>query len=341
MKYFILLAIFLLPLTTLAQLSSFEETVLIELSSEYPSPRKIISARAISSNYEDLSRHNIIWALDGVEKKRGLGEKTFQFQAPANGKSAVVSVTVEKESGFTYQGSNTIRPGNLDLIYEADTYTPPFYKGRSLFTHQSTITVAAMTDFISGGIKIPKNRILYTWKKDGRVLSDQSGVGKDSLIIQGQLVQGLLSISVKAESLDYGITAEKKILINQTTPNVVLYENNPIYGSIFEKALTGTFNFDREEVGFTAIPYFFTAKDRSDSNLKYSWYENNQRIGDETFGSFINYLNPNMEKSGLSNIRVEVEQNNKLLQIGSTDFEVNVLGQQQSGTIRTNETSAF
>lgn len=343
MKYLLLLSLIFLPLQSIAQIqtSAFDEVAVIELSPENPSPRETVYAKVQSSQYEDITRANIIWYVDGVEKKRGLGERAYQFQAPSNGKSMSVSVTVQKENGYSYKGSKSLRPGNLDLIYEADTYTPPFYKGRSLFTHQSTITVAAIADFVESGTKLSKNKIVYTWKKDGEKLSDLSGVGKDTLVIQGKMIQRPFYVSVLAESLNSDLKAEKRILFNQINPNVVLYENNPIYGNIFEKALTGTFNFDREEVGITAVPYFFSTENRSSSAVKYSWFENGKKVGDETFGSFINYLNPNKEKSGVSNLKVEVEHYNNLLQTSTNSFLINVLGEQQSDTIEQNESTAF
>lgn len=320
---------------------TFGQTAVISFSNETPSPNELVVAKVRSSSYENLLRSTIIWSVDGVEKKRGIGEVSFQFQAPKNGQSSTISVLIQKEDGYSYSGQRTIRPGSLDLIYEANTYTPPFYKGRSLFTHESVVTVAAITDFIENGVKVPKEKLVYIWEIDGQVLQNSSGGGKDSLRIQGSLLQEPFRVSVTVESLNSELRAKKTILINQINPNVVLYENNPIYGSIFEKALTGTFNMDREEVSFTAVPYFFSASNRSDADLRYSWYENSRKIGDETFSSFINYINPNREKSGASKIKVEVDHTEHIFQDSSVEFKINVLGNEQSDTIEQNESTAF
>jgi hypothetical protein len=345
MKYLLLLTLIFAPLASFAQinspLSAFSERVIITLSPEYPAPNETVTARVASSFYDDLKRAEIVWQIDGAEKKRAIGETTFQFQAPANGREMELFATINNGDIESYAGFRKIRTANLDLIYEANTYTPPFYKGRSLYVPQSEITIAALATIIEGGVQLPKDKIIYSWYKDSNLITDLSGVGKDSIKIQGDVLSRPFYVSVIAESLNSNAVAKKRILINPTQPKVVLYENNPIFGSIFEKALTGEFNFDREEVGITAIPYFFSTEDRSSGSLKYSWFENGKSVGGEGLGSFINYLNPNKEKNGVSNLGVKIEHSNNFRQSGNNSFKINVLGNQQSDTIEINESSAF
>lgn len=343
MKYLILFALIFSPIQFFAQTTSsaFDETVSIEIIPKIPAPKELVNAEVKSSYYASLKKANVSWVVDGVVKKSGVGETFFQFQAPASGKNSNISVSVTKENGLVLRDSISLAPSDIDLVYEADTYVPPFYRGRSLFTHQSAVTVAAMTTFIENGVRLPKEKITYTWAKDDEIIQSASGVGRDSIKIQGALISRPFYVSVVAESINSNLTAKKRILINPTTPQVVLYENNPIYGSIFEKALTGTFNFDREEVGITAVPYFFSAQERSSGNLQYRWFENGRRVGDDSVGSFINYLNPGKEKNGTANLAVQVEHIQNILQEGGNLFKINVLGNQQFDTIKPNETTAF
>lgn len=346
MKYLVVLFVLLVPITSFAQFNSFlspfsPEKVLVELSPEFPAPREIVTARVVDLSYEDLSRAEIVWKVDDVEKKRGIGEQIFQFQAPETGREMEVFAIINKSENETIAGFTKIRTADLDLIYEANTYTPPLYKGRSLFVPQAQLNVAAVANIIENGVRIPKSQIIYNWYENNNFIKDASGVGRDSFRVQGDVLLRPLQISVVVESLNSNAKAKKKISIVAANPKVVMYENNPIYGSIFEKALTGTFNFDREEVGITAVPYFFTTPSRNSDTLKYSWSENGKEIGGGGLGSFINYLNPNREKSGVSNLGVNIENNVRFLQSDNESFKINVLGNQQSGTIKTNETSAF
>lgn len=343
MKFLVILSLIFLPSQIFAQEeSSMSEKGVIEITPSIPTPGESVTATVRSSFYSDLKKSNIVWTVNGAEKKREVGGISFQFTAPTNGSATEIYATVEKESGYIFAGYFILKTAEIDLIYEANTYTPPFYKGRSLFTDQSVVTVLALANLIENGSKLQKNKIIYNWYKNDQKISEFSGVGKDSISIQGGIVSRPFYISVLTESINSGLKAKKKILINPTAPKVVLYENNPIYGSIFEKALTGMFNFDREEVGITAIPYFFSVKNKTSGSLKYSWFENGELIGDETFGSFINYLNPKRSLNGISNIGVSVEHSENFLQSGMVSFKINVLGIQQSDTIETtNATSPF
>lgn len=341
-KFLILLILIIIPFQIRAQdYSSFQEKALISLSPEIPSPGESVVATVKSSYFESLQKAEVIWHINNVERKKGLGLTTFQFLAPEAGETLELFVTVDRGNGSTFANFINIQTASVDLITEADTYIPPFYKGRSLFTPQSNVKIAAIASLFENGVKLSKNQIIYNWYRNGEYITEVSGVGKDSAVFQGNMVSRPFNVSVIAESINSNLKAEKSILISTKNPKVVLYENNPIYGSVFEKSLSGTFNFDREEVGITAVPYFFSADRRDSEYLKYSWFENGREIGENTLGSFINYLNPNKEKNGISNLGVEIESNKNFLQNNSSYFQINVLGNQQSGTIRTNETSVF
>lgn len=343
MKYLFLLTLIFFPLFVVyAQVlpPGYEEEVLLKTNPSIPAPKEIVTVRL--ENYSvDLNKSNIVWYLDGIIQEQGLGKITYQFRAPEAGRQTTLKVDVQKNTGGTITKSLQIAPAGLDLIYEADTYTPPFYKGRSLFSHQSLVKIAAVPEFIVGGSKISKDNIIYTWEKDGEVIQSISGQGKDSAQFLGKLISRPFNITVTAESVSSNTKARKTVSINPIDPNVVLYENNPIQGSIFEKALSGNFNFDREEVGITAIPYFFSSQNKSDSALKFSWFENGVDIGDDSFGSDLIYTNIGRTKSGISDLSVSVEHIQNILQSNNGGFRVNVIGNEQSATILNDETNIF
>jgi hypothetical protein len=345
MKYLIVFFLIFSPISLFAQssllISGLDERAVIEITPRNPSPNEPVTARVKSTYNSNLQKAEITWYINKAERKSEIGGTSFQFQSPAVGNTIELSVLVERETGSFFGNFLEITPASVDLIYEANTYTPPFYRGRSLFTYQSTVTVAALATIIEEGIRLPKNRIIYNWYRDGEILRDFSGVGRDSLRLTGNFIGRPFNISVIAESVNSDIKAERRISINPTNPQVLLYENNPVQGSIFERALTGVFNFDREEVGITAVPFFFNAESRNSAALRYSWSENNQNIGDETFGSFINYLNPDRAKGGIADIGVNVEHFQDFMQSSRNSFRVNVIGGSQSGIIRTNESSVF
>lgn len=336
MKYFVLIAIIIFPFVSSAQSilpPGYEEEVILKMNPEIPAPKENVSIRV--ENYStDLNKSLIIWRLNGINQKQEVGLINYSFVAPEAGRQTTVEVEIQKPNGAgTLKKSLKIAPAGLDLVYEAQTYTPPLYKGRALFSHQSNVIVAAIPDFVENGIKLSKENIVYTWEKNDQVIQSISGLGKDSVNFQGDLISRPFTVSVTAQSPNSNIKAKRRITINPINPNVVIYENNPLYGNIFEKALNTAFNFDREELGITAIPYFFSSNKKDTSSLKYNWFENGKQISNDSFGSFINYTNIGREKSGVSNLSVSVSNTDKILQSNNFGFRVNVIGNEQSDTI--------
>src|SRR3990167_742525 len=65
---------------------------------------------------------------------------------------------------------------SVDILWQGDTYTPPFYKGKSLWSNQSRITFVA----IPQGLGNPAS-LNYKWTKNGTVLGNINGIGKNTL----------------------------------------------------------------------------------------------------------------------------------------------------------------
>ena len=50
-------------------------------------------------------------------------------------------------------------------VPQARRYTPPFYKGKKIFTSESVIKFIAIPNFVtSNNKKIPASDLVYTWK---------------------------------------------------------------------------------------------------------------------------------------------------------------------------------
>src|SRR3989344_1173365 len=64
-------------------------------------------------------------------------------------------------SCFLFLASTTTHAQSVDLLWQGETYTPPFYKGKSLWSNQSRITFFAMTN----GLGNPAN-LSYKWTKN-------------------------------------------------------------------------------------------------------------------------------------------------------------------------------
>jgi hypothetical protein len=192
-----------------------------------------------------------------------------------------------------------VLPAGVDLIWEAESYTPPLYKGKALYPDGGSVRIVAMPDARFGN----HDNLFYTWKTDGRVLGSLSGRGRQVFERAGTILGGPLSVSVEVrETPDGPVAAAGVARIPASAPQVLAYEHDPLLGTIFDKALQGTVALEREEITVVAYPYFFSAPARD--VLEYEWRVNSRaaggdksitlRRGDETGGASValNVTNP-------------------------------------------------
>src|SRR3989344_4844908 len=79
------------------------------VSPQYPKANAVMAGNLSSFSF-DINRSRVSWRLDGVIQKSGVGEKTFEFNAPEYGKRRTVSATVEPPGGGQLIKSATINP---------------------------------------------------------------------------------------------------------------------------------------------------------------------------------------------------------------------------------------
>ena len=164
-----------------------------------PKPGETIDL-SIESFVFDINRSSISWYGNGKLITQGVGEKTASVVAGKAGSRLTIEVYALAPGGKKYQVSRTITASSVDLIFEGITYTPPFYKGLSLYTPGADVRVVAFPDLYSGGALLDANKLIYTWKVNGKVLGDDSGYGKKSLLIKGATIPKPYSVSVDVEN---------------------------------------------------------------------------------------------------------------------------------------------
>lgn len=318
----------------------FKEDFNIIQNPRIPTPGEDVSLRVESFSL-DLNRLNIIWEIDGVVQSQGKGLLSKNITAPLAGQRTTIKATVFKENGEELSSSVVLAPANVDLMYESDTYTPPLYKGRAMFSHQSIVKVLAVPEIIDNGLKIKSSDVIYTWEKDGVVLQDFSGVGKDSIIFKGRLISTSFVVTVTAKSPISGIAAKKSISIKPIDPSVVIYKSSPSQGSIFENPLIGTEDMETEEFGFVAIPYYFSVSNKDSSDLIYKWTENGEAFDDPTASSDIIFTNKDLAGSGSAQIKVNISNKNIFQQSENAGFSLNVIGSNTLNNQNNDETTIF
>ncbi|MCR4334391.1 MAG: hypothetical protein NUV47_01505 [Patescibacteria group bacterium] len=202
----------------------------------------------------------------------------------------------------------------VDLLWQTNTYTPPFYKGKALYTTQSTVTVVAVPS-------IKSNNLIYTWKQDYKVLGSLSGLGKDSYTFKGTVLSKPTTIEVEVSTAEDGLKATKDITLSARNPEPIIYEDDPLYGILYNKAITSPLALSKDEIVLLASPYFFSTDVTGKNNLEYEWSINNGNVADNTDRSII--LRHEGDTVGSSDISLVVNNTVDFFQKTRFNFKVN------------------
>ena len=257
------------------------ETIGTELSMvidpEYPRPREAITVSVESYNI-DLNRADVRWFVNNKLVKAGIGEKRLETVASGAGGLTDIRVVVLGENGATYSAGISFRPAEVSLLWQAESYTPPFYKGKALMPYQGTVLVAAVPFFTRGGLLMSPESLIYTWMEGDEVIGDSSGKGKNLFVFRGSVPIRPKTISVAVESPDRRMIASASVDIVPVAPRLLFYEDHPLYGLMLGKALVGNFLLKSDEARIGALPYYFEAKERSGFDIAYDWQVNYEPI---------------------------------------------------------------
>jgi len=317
--------------TSSAQILPSISPVNITLTPKYPQPGQQVTA-TVTSNSENVSAATILWVLDDTIEQQEIGGVSFTLDVGDVGTSQTLSVLVRRSNGEIFTAKTIINPSEVTLLWEADTYTPPFYKGRSLFSSGSRVRAEAIVNFISSdGTAYSPEQLNYVWRKDNTVLGSQSGSGSSSLITAGPKFLGEYILSVEVTSPDGMQISRSSVQITTTDPIILLYERDPLTGIQYHNAIgidhifTGSSQFQVQ-----ASPYYMDAQSENDNALGYSWSINNESVfGLENAPSVLSVQLETDEKIDTT-ISVNIVHSRHLLQVGEGTFGITFAGSARS-----------
>ena len=217
-----------------------------------------------------------------------------------------------------------IEPSTIDLIWEAvDSYTPPFYKGKALPSSEAVIKIVGIPDMKSGGIKLSKNDLTFSWERNFSALPVFSGYAKDSFIFKTSYLNTTETISLKASSINGGLSAQKISTIRTSSPFIVFYEYSPLAGVNYKKNLGEYFSLTKDEATIVAEPYFFSPKDALSNDLDYEWKINGTRIANQYPKNTLVVRKP-AGASGNAFIDLSIESKPRLFQSADKTLNINL-----------------
>ncbi|MFA7216530.1 MAG: hypothetical protein WC095_00915 [Candidatus Paceibacterota bacterium] len=289
---------------------------------EIPGPNEDVYLEVIS--YEtDINKAKITWLVNGSIKSSGTGNKTFTFNSGNQNTKTTISLRIITAEGVSASRDFNIRPSSVDIIWQARTYTPPFYKGKALFSHESIITFLALPHITdqNGNLLSPSN-LIYTWNKNGKVLNNFSGYGKNTYSMEGSIISVPLEMTVTVTSPTTDAVGFARTIVYPVDPLVLMYEKDPLYGLRLEKSLSGIISLkNKEEMEVVALPIFFGDESLSSNSILYDWKINNSNIDTKTLERS-KVFRPIEGTSGTSYISLSAENANKILQTASTGFNL-------------------
>ncbi|MDP3958075.1 MAG: hypothetical protein Q8Q36_01260 [bacterium] len=302
-----------LPYALFAQ-TSFENGFSVNVRPALPAPYEKVSLSLVSYSV-NLDTATITWSVNGKRELSGKGATSFSFTAGKTGEAARVAVTVAPAGGGTVSRSVTVVPGNVDLVWEAvNSYAPPFYRGKTLPSSESSIRVVALPDMRSGSAALKAENLVYRWKRNQKTELSSSGYGRNSLAFKGGFEDDIERVEVTATTEDGTIAADGAVSIGIGAPLVLFYENRPLEGIHYEETLPARFTLGNEEMRVVAEPYFFSSREKS--ALPFEWWVNGKRIAsDEDDKSSVTLRVP-PAGSGVAALFLSVIHPSKFMQSG-------------------------
>lgn len=255
-----------------------QEQVSYTVTPEIPQPNQEVTITAEAYG-TDLNRAQITWYINGKSILSGIGEKKLTFTVGSLGSSNVVEVRIKPiKNGPEITKSWSFTPAQVDVLWEAHTYTPPFYKGKALYTTEADVTFVAIPNIVIEGKSVAGNNAVYKWKEDYTAYADKSGYAKNTYNFTGSILGGDTNVSVEAysqsnpEAKGRGSTD-----IENENPLALYYEDHPLYGIFFNQALTDTVYTNKTQLKVALFPYFFSTKGKN-SDVSYEWILNNTNL---------------------------------------------------------------
>ncbi len=276
----------------------------------------------VSSELLDLSSSKIVWYVDGVVRRESTS-KSIVIKTKNTDEKINVRVVVGTSDGIIKETSKDLSLAGIDLVIEPMSYTLPFYKGKPYFVAEGKVKIIALPDIMVSGIKIPAKNLNFTWSRDNNVLADNSGKGQNSIVVNSIIPIRDINVAVQITDESGNILVETSKLIVKNDPKILFFENSPLYGILYNKAIFGDYFLgNKEELSIVAKPFSFDFLTDSSQNSDYSWYVNDGYVSPAGKTNEIIMRQATTTQKGIASISLDLKNINKINQYASGGFSV-------------------
>jgi hypothetical protein len=265
--------VLILPLGTEAQgLTDIGGGALtITLNPQHPQPGEKVTA-TIDDYSLSTAGAAINWRLDGKAVEVGQGTRAIEFTAPALGTKTALAVSLSLPGGARINAERTITPRYLDIILEPQTYTPRFYAGRALPSHNSIVRATALLHEKDGAVDPTKYS--YTWRLNNKVIGGGARLGgfkTDAIVPHG--LSSTLTVDIADQT---GQTVSRRSFSIPSVPvELQLYEVSALYG-LEDKVVKDSLQMIGNSLTLRAVPYYLDLRAGSTQDIFTEWSINNR-----------------------------------------------------------------
>lgn len=263
----------LVPFFASAQIiPTLQIPVEIEVVPAAPAPGANVLLRA--QNVPGGASASYTWTINGEVVDQGIGRDAIVFTAGGVGSVTAVELSIRQGDTFIGEVVRTVRPAELDLVWEAETSIPPFYDGRPLPNGDSTVRVSAVPNVVVDEARISPSNLVYQWFVNGSKTPYRSGYGLSTITLTPPLFGSEFTVRGVAQTRDGRISVARTVAIAPRDPEILIYEDAPLLGLRLDSEVQQRFDLFADEVTVLAFPLFINNLNQT----QYRWNINNDTV---------------------------------------------------------------
>ena len=225
----------------------------VSVTPQYPTPNSQATLSFVSTTL-DLTNATMTVSREGKNLYQGSIQPVTVPLGKA-GSVTVLDVTITS-GGTDYTQTVVIQPEEVTLIAEPISSAPTLYLGKPLVPLEGNTRIVAMANFKdAGGKTLDPSTLSYAWTVDGTRIANSSGIGKRVIIVASPLQYRERSVSVLVQNQNGSLVGGASLSLNPVEPTVRIYENDPLLGIRFNRALSSTYTINQSEASLYAAPF--------------------------------------------------------------------------------------
>lgn len=227
----------------------------VSVEPQYPLPHSAATLSVLSDSI-DLSGATLTVTVVGTQVYKGNVQPTSVSLGRAGSiTKAVVTITA---GGVNRSQTVNIQPQDVVLIAEPIASVPPLYPGKPAVPLEGSVRMVAVADLRGAAGKATNpGGYSYAWAVDGALVAASSGIGKSVLIVASPLQYRQRDVSVVVRSADGTLQGGASLSLTPQEPSVRVYENDPLLGIRYDRALADAHAITGAETTLYAAPFSF------------------------------------------------------------------------------------